>query len=71
MRIQSLISNVKYLALNFHSCPFNWVRRDANELAHTLAKFVVTQPVYPLCNSYNFSHFAREACLRNLMLLSS
>jgi hypothetical protein len=39
-RIRPLISNIKYLALNFVSCHFCWVGRCANELALSLAKFV-------------------------------
>uniref|UniRef100_A0A2N9GPM4 Reverse transcriptase domain-containing protein n=1 Tax=Fagus sylvatica TaxID=28930 RepID=A0A2N9GPM4_FAGSY len=37
-KIRVLCSNTKLLALSFMSCSFVWVRRDANHMAHSLAK---------------------------------
>jgi hypothetical protein len=37
-KIRILCSNTKLLVLSFMSCSFVWVRRDANHMAHSLAK---------------------------------
>ena len=39
-RIKVLCDNVKTLALEFSFCVFCWVNREANMIAHTLAKLV-------------------------------
>ncbi len=38
--VVALISNIRGLSSLFNSSFFNWVSREANEVAHTLAKFV-------------------------------
>jgi hypothetical protein len=62
-KVMSLIFNVKCTTLMFFSCPFCWVQREVNKLAHSLAKFVSTQHVYPLCIPSNLPPSAREALL--------
>jgi ribonuclease HI len=50
--ISSVISNILVLSKTFASCCFCWVRREANEVAHSLAKFSPSPhvPVF-CCNS--------------------
>jgi hypothetical protein len=43
-KICTLVSNIKLLALSFNYCSFSWVCRDANNVAHSLAKFAASQP---------------------------
>jgi hypothetical protein len=38
-RIQTLVLNIKCVALDFNVCSFSWVPRDVNALAHSFAKF--------------------------------
>jgi ribonuclease HI len=64
-RIRSLISNIKCLALNFVFCRFCWVGRCANELAHSLAKFVSTCPISLRCNPSYLPPSVREAWIRD------
>ncbi len=70
-KIQSLISNARTLALKFSSVSLNWVCREANGVAHSLAKFATSQPKFLLCNSSNLPPSVREAWLRDLSSLFS
>ena len=45
-KIHSLVANINFLALEFSFCVLCWVQRDANGVAHALAKFASTQPAY-------------------------
>jgi hypothetical protein len=54
-RILTIIINAKTLVSNFCSCSFNWVRRDANFVAHTLAKVASSRSICLSCNSTNLS----------------
>jgi hypothetical protein len=38
-RIQTLVPNIKCVALDFNVCSFCWVPKDVNALAHFFAKF--------------------------------
>jgi hypothetical protein len=70
-KIHSLVANINFLALEFSSCVFCWVRRDANGVAHALAKFASSQPTYFSCTSSNLSLSLREAWLGDLLALPS
>ena len=70
-KIHSLVANINFLALEFSSCVFCWVRRDVDGVAHALAKFASAQPAYFLCTSSNLSFSVREAWLGDLLALPS
>ena len=67
-RIFSLVNIIKVLALEFPTCSFGWVPRDANDVTYSLAKFlhllyplafpVIAQISLPLC-----IRFGLEICL--------
>ena len=52
-KIISIVANVKSFSTIFSSCSFLWVKRDANEVAHTLVRFATTLPTCFSCNSSN------------------
>ena len=59
------------LASHFNLCTFLWARRDANQVAHVLAK-VALSLCHPLCcNSVSLPPSALEAWTRDLSLLSN
>jgi hypothetical protein len=66
-RIQTLVSNIKCVALDFNVCSFCWVPRDVNALAHSFAKFASSQDFCFLCNSTNLPPWSTrpglEICL--------
>ena len=47
--ISSVISNILVLSKTFISYCFCWVRREANEVAHSLAKFTPSPKVSVFC----------------------
>ena len=69
--ILPIITNAKNMVSIFCSCSFNWVRRDANFVAYTLAKVASSQPICLSCNSTNLPPFVHEAWIRDLLALSS
>ncbi len=54
-RIQTLVPNIKCVALDFNVCSFCWVPRDVNALAHSFAIFASSQDFCFSCNSTNLS----------------
>jgi hypothetical protein len=70
-KILSLVNNIKCLALDFDSCSFCWVHRDANDVAHSLAKFTSSRPSCFSCNSSNLPLSVQEVWLRDLVTLSA
>ena len=46
----TLCSDIKFLALDFVSCVLVWAKREANLVAHELAKFVSTLASPFSCN---------------------
>jgi ribonuclease HI len=70
-RILSLVNIIMVLALEFPSCSFCWVRRDANGMAHSLAKFASSLPSCFSCNSSNLLLSVHEAWIRDLIASSS
>ena len=69
-RILSLVNIIKVLALEFPTCSFCWVRRDANGMAHSLAKFTSSLPSCFFCNSSNLPPSVHEAWIRDLIACS-
>jgi ribonuclease HI len=59
-RIQTLVSNIKCVALDFNVCFFYWVPRDVNALAHSFAKFASSQDFCFSCNSTNLPPSVHE-----------
>ena len=70
-RIQTLVSNIKYVALDFNVCSFYWIPRDVNALAHSFAKFASFQDFCFSCNSTNLPPSVHKAWIRDLLALSS
>ena len=66
-KIQIIVFNVKLLAASFISCSFYWVRRDANCVAHSLAKFASSQLSCFHCNNSNLPPSVHETWLRDLV----
>jgi ribonuclease HI len=50
-KIEAICSNVNILALDFISCCFSWVKRDANSATHELAKFAAHLGTPLSCNA--------------------
>jgi ribonuclease HI len=50
-KIEAICSAVNILALDFISCCFSWVKRDANSVVHELAKFVAHLGAPLCCNA--------------------
>jgi hypothetical protein len=59
------------LVLHFNLCTFLWVRRDANHMAHVLAKVALSLRHTLCCNSVPLSPSVLEAWIKDLSLLSS
>ena len=51
---------IKVLALEFPSCSFCWVQRDANGMAHSFAKSASSLPSCFSCNSSNLPPSVHE-----------
>jgi hypothetical protein len=66
--IKTLVTQLKLSNLSVVS--FRWVCRDANYVAHSLANFASTQPVFLSCNVANLSLSIHEASIRDLFSLS-
>ena len=66
-KIRVLCSNTKLLALSFMSCSFVWVRRDANHMAHSLAKAAHFLTLRFHCNQEALPPFVLEAWRRDLL----
>ena len=49
------------LGFSFITCNFLWVRKEANNLAHVLAKFASIQNYVLCCNKTSFSTPVYEA----------
>jgi hypothetical protein len=66
-RILSLVNIIKVLALEFPACSFCWLRRDANGMAHSFAKFVSSLLSCVSCNNSNLPPSVHEALIRDLI----
>jgi hypothetical protein len=54
--------NILLLSSSFLSCSFNWVRREANGIAHALAKFIPSpKATIFVCNISSLPSCVRDA----------
>ena len=70
-KIVSLTSLSLELALRFTHCVFHWVRRDANHVAHVLAKVAISLSLPFSCNDISLPPSVKEGWTRDMFLLSS
>jgi ribonuclease HI len=70
-KISTLIGQSLALVSRFSFCDFQWVRRDANQAAHALAKVVFSLRLPFCCNLDNLPPSLKEAWLRDLFFASS
>ena len=70
-KIRPLTSLILDLALKFSSCIFNWVKREANHVAHTVAKVAFSHCLPFYCTKDNLPSSVKEAWIRDLFLLPS
>jgi ribonuclease HI len=64
-KIRSLIAHSVCLAPSFSFCSFVWVRRNANQVAHELAKASFSLPLLFSCNSNSLPLSVTEAWIRD------
>ncbi len=69
-KIYTFIANISSLVSLFHSCCFCWVGREANQMAHCLAKFGSHLTGSFQCNDSNLPPSLQEAWLRDLSFSS-
>jgi ribonuclease HI len=65
--ISSIVSNVIELRKVFVSCDFCWVGREANFVAHSLAKFAISSPSNLSCNIFSLPHVVCDAWKMDLL----
>jgi ribonuclease HI len=70
-RFNSLSSHSLELVSHFQSCYFHWVRRNANQTAHALAKVAFSLCLPFSCNQDCLPPSVKEAWLRDLAFLLS
>jgi hypothetical protein len=70
-KIRTLTTLALELALNFRLCVFNWVKRDANHVAHCVAKVAFSHCLPFCCTKDNRPPSVKEAWIRDLILLPS
>ena len=70
-KIWPLRSLILDLALNFSLCIFNWVKQDANHVAHAVAKVAYSHCLPFYCIKDNLPPSVKEAWIRDLFLLPS
>ena len=66
-KIEAICSDVNMLALDFISCCFRWVKRDANSAAHELAKFAALLGTPFSCNASSLPPNVFKAWKRDLL----
>ena len=66
-KLDALCSDVNNLALNFMSCYFSWVKREANLTTYELAKAIVSLTSCFCCNAYSLPLSVCEACKRDAL----
>ena len=69
--IFAIVTYIKLLALKLSTCTFEWIGRDANSVAHSVAKFAVFLSNSFSYNSTNLPPSICEAQLRDMYSLSS
>lgn len=70
-KISALIGQSLALVSRFSFCDFQWVRRDANQAAHALAKVAFSLRLPFCCNLDNLPPSLKEAWLRDLFFAPS
>jgi hypothetical protein len=70
-KIRHLTSVSLDLTLSFPLCIFSWVKRDANHVAHSVAKVAPSFCLPFCCFKDNLPPSVKEAWIRDLFLLSS
>ena len=68
--ISNLCTDIQHLALDFVNCVFVWIKREANMVAHELAKFVFNQSLPFSCNQSTLPTSVMEAWQRDVISLS-
>ncbi len=66
----NVLNNALELGKSFHSCTFNWVRREANGVAHAMAKFASPSRSSFCCNFYSIPKSVRDGWNHDVSLLS-
>jgi ribonuclease HI len=69
-KIAAIVSDVNFLSLDFVSCCFSWVKREANMVAHALAKFAVSFNSGFSCNVTSLPSPVREAWQGDMLFVS-
>uniref|UniRef100_A0A2N9I5P8 Reverse transcriptase domain-containing protein n=1 Tax=Fagus sylvatica TaxID=28930 RepID=A0A2N9I5P8_FAGSY len=69
-KIAAIVSDVNFLSLDFVSCCFSWVKREANMVAHALAKFAVSFNSDFSCNATSLPSPIRETWQRDMLFVS-
>ena len=68
--ISSLVTNIIELSRSFLSCCFCWIRRGANDAAHTLAKFAAHSRFPFHCNYDSLPPTVWDVCMRDVLAFS-
>jgi hypothetical protein len=66
-KLDALCSEVNNLALNFMSCCFSWVKREANLTVYELAKAAALLTSLVCCNAYSLHPSICEAWQRDVL----
>jgi ribonuclease HI len=69
-KIAAIVLDVNFLSLDFVSCCFSWVKREANMVAHVLAEFAVSFNSDFSCNATSLPSPVREAWQRDVLFVS-
>ena len=69
-KIVAIVSDVNFLSLDFVSCCFSWVKREANMVAYALAKFAVSFYSDFSCNATSLPSPIRETWQRDMLFVS-
>jgi ribonuclease HI len=64
--ISAICHDIKSLLRSFPSVVFNWVIKDTNSMAHTLAKFVAQSQFFSFCNINSLPPSEYEVYLRDV-----
>jgi hypothetical protein len=70
-KINALCSDVNVLALDFSFCSFSRVKREANSIAHELAKFAIPLHSPFSCNAESLPPLVLEAWQRDCLSFAS